>query len=236
MNTNVSHETDSMKGISIITDFGCQSGCPYCIWRDHRKYLMDTERQISSLDALLKERTWIQKFSVSGGGDPLNLHPESRGFYDSVHRICREQGKKYDIHTSYSPEMILSFFRKHPLSKDLLNRIVFHASRKRVPHRGNLMELLGVTQTTNLRLVYVVTDELDVPYLQNTEKTVIKHFPKNTQLSYRELVGDRCRASLEVQEFCKRVSERMENGKFIEQKDYNTYIMPDGSIRDVFLC
>lgn len=224
------------KGISLITDFGCLSSCPYCIWRNHKKYRHNPENQIKTFLGLISSgnRT-LRKFSLSGGGDPLNLHPDRKGFYDAIHKICKKHGLVYDIHTSYSVEKILEFFEMFPEAAEHLHRIVFHASRERIPFVSSLSRFKELLGRTRLRIVYVVSEELDLPYLREIEESLSRDFPEDVQLSYRELVGERFRASEEVQSFCETVSERRKTGKYINQKDYNVYIMPDGTTTETFL-
>lgn len=226
------------KGLSVITNFGCKSNCEYCIWKNTINYIKyqfynHIHAQLFSLKSFLIQHPDIEKFSLSGGGDPLNLTTTSLNFYKNLNNICYELNKKYDIHTSYFINDIEKFLNVTN-SDTFLRKIVYHASLDRIPEPILLKEFKKLEKNFDLRIVYVITDSLTIEYLNQVEEILKNNF-KNIQLSYREYVGTKYLPSKHVKEFCKNVSKRLKNSRFIEQNDYNYYIMPDGSITEKFL-
>lgn len=226
-----------MKGLSIITNFGCKSDCHYCIWKsstNHNLYkYYNINGQLNALTNFLLEHPELDKFSLSGGGDPLNVTLDSLAFYDRLNAICFKYDKKYDIHTSYSVKDIQKFLQLTS-SRPFLRKIVYHASSCRIPFPNMLKQFKELERFFSLRFVYVITDSLSLEYLIKAED-IIQNYFNGAQLSYREYVGTQFTPTEEIKEFCKNVTNRMENSRFIEQNDYNYYIMPDGSIAEKFL-
>jgi hypothetical protein len=157
-------------------------------------------------------------FSVSGGGDPLNNVEEHSKFWDVLNFLSDARGIKYDIHTSYDNVNFNRFTR--------LNKVVYHITD---PKRIVLPDWTAYVRT---RVVLVIDSNVTLSALENLENQ------KPLQLSYRELVTDdvNMKPNSVVLAHAKKVGQRMKGGMFINQKDYNTYLFPDGSIKRKFLA
>lgn len=216
-----------MKGLSLITDFGCKSNCKYCIWKsnENNKRVQNIDAQLDTLKNILYKGRY-QKFSISGGGDPLNNFYLNYQFWKRINWMSFLYNVKYDIHTSYE-----NYFYHRIWFGDALNKFVFHATPKRNPI--NIFKKT-IENQIKLRICYVITDDINIEFLSKMEEFVNKN-KEFLQLGYREYVGDVYKPRKEVDDFCKSVEERVPTGKYIYQNDYNTYIMPDGTITEKFL-
>ena len=78
---------------SIVTDFGCKTGCEYCIWKKHT---LSKNSHKNFVGHMLTSEYWkkvrfifenSKKVDITGGGDPFyNINSEqSKMFYD---RLC----------------------------------------------------------------------------------------------------------------------------------------------------
>lgn len=92
------------KYLSIITNFGCHYSCPECIVRNNKLKMTPTE-EYSSYDQLWQvlhnecnDCNWV---SVSGGGDPLFHWWEHQAWWTGFFSVCKELGRKIELHTSY---------------------------------------------------------------------------------------------------------------------------------------
>lgn len=116
--------TETNKGFTIITNFGCDNNCKYCITKHHPilkneitnkeninwKYL---EECISKSDA--------PTVNLSGGGDPFYNWEKNIDFYNKVYQIASKYSKSMDIHTRILPTDIdlLGKFRKIAISIEM---------------------------------------------------------------------------------------------------------------------
>lgn len=199
------------KGYSIITAFGCKTGCSYCIWKQaHSNEKLHGKNWLNSVKAFLKIAS--SKVSISGGGDPLNNWEKYQNFWNLVFN----SGKLIDIHTSYTNWDFLPFEKIH--------RMVFHSN-----FEENYKEILKYKNKVKLRVNFVIEPESNIEILKKAEKNL-----QDIQLSYREYVGSKS-VDKNILKFCKAVQDRKENGKWIQQADYNIYLFPDGSIRETYL-
>ena len=86
--------------ISIITNFGCQTNCWYCIWKNHPLKNIQSEIDWEKLERFLLKYKDKGKVSVSGGGDCLynyTLYKES--FWNKFISLCNKNNIKIDIHS-----------------------------------------------------------------------------------------------------------------------------------------
>jgi len=84
-------------GASIITNFGCDTGCEYCIWNQHplkKCYTTVENTNWTKLESFVKP---YKKISVSGGGDPFFKYELNKGWFDRLFDIYTGM---IDVHTS----------------------------------------------------------------------------------------------------------------------------------------
>lgn len=249
-------------GFSIITDFGCKRNCPYCIWKtvgknsqniDIKEFCDKIENKISSLKK--------KKFSISGGGDPLNRTSQNFEIYSyfwmNIVSLCKKYKKKIDIHTSYIEDSDSRWIDGYNMPSrqethyfdsifyeiaPYLNRMVFHCS----PSRFTLKEKETLKKYSELnkfkiRINFVISNEMshwsEQQYLDFYKS--VEDFCKQTgiQLAYRELITDsnELKPFKSLLDFCKGLDKRYENGRFVKQNDYNQYLFPNGVKKTKFL-
>jgi len=216
------------KGFSIITNFGCDLNCCYCIWKNHPlkdcRDSMDWARLNRALGFFPQT-----KISISGGGDPLyNL--ESNGkWYENLFYLCRKNYKKIDIHTAQI-DRDKKFLKK-------FNKYVLHLDYERFEkEKDNLVDF-----PIPLRLVFVFTQSMN---LKIAEELVYFATENNYQLSFRELVLHKkggCCGSVTWSKHMYRAFDYIyeevfnNNIRYIEQSDYNIYYMPDNKMYTDFM-
>ena len=202
--------------LSIITNFGCDERCPYCIWNEHflkntftSMETTDWERLITTINEHSPDR-----ISISGGGDPLfelekNIKWWQKLFYYLPYVLL-------DLHTAkIAPP---NFARK-------FNKYVFHA--KDLQDYYNRIDELTKLQIPKKRVV-IVADR------QYTEKDYLKAAQnakdKGCSFSVRQLVENNKPVDIAV-DFLKNNPDLF----YIEQADYNLYFMPDNNVYAKFL-
>lgn len=113
--------TSENKGFTVITDFGCDQNCPYCITRLH-PILAGSKTKIKNIDWGKLEKCISESsaptINLSGGGDPLFGWRKHKIFFLKMKEIADKYGKSLDIHTRILPRdpLFISFFRKFAVS------------------------------------------------------------------------------------------------------------------------
>ena len=118
------------KQISVITNFGCKQNCKYCIWKTYilnKIYQENLEdKQLQVLKTYLENNYDSFKFTISGGGDPLNNIDDHEKFYNNIFNLCYKFNKKVDIHTSYNYPSIQMFLNKYFFKNNYISRLVIN--------------------------------------------------------------------------------------------------------------
>lgn len=208
------------KGFSIITNFGCDEGCRYCIWKQHE--LRDIYTSYVSTDWQLLfdylNENKIKKLSVSGGGDPLYKLEENKLWWAKLFRICQRLQIDIDLHTA---KIITDY-----LFLENFNKIVIHFNADKF----NNISLIK-RYTNKIRIVFVVDGSYDIGEICKYAGHCIKH---DYQLSFRELCGKKNEKIQNIENYIIK-NQRKLKCKFIEQADYNHYFMPNNEIVDTYL-
>jgi len=201
-------------GASIITNFGCDTNCSYCIWNKHPLKSVYTTQQNTDWDALKTFVSGYRKISISGGGDPFYNYKTNKPWYDS---LFDNYSGLVDVHTSkILPNNTLKRF----------NKIVLHCSYNRF-----ISELSNIQNINNpLRLVFVIT-----PYLTKNQiyDIIEKGRGINCQISFRELYSTQ--DNLDDIHYYIKGFETDSQIKLVKQADYNKYFMPDNIVWDRFM-
>jgi len=200
--------------LSIITNFGCDEGCLYCVWKKHLLENVKTTVESTDwtkLESLLRGE---KRISVSGGGDPLFQLDKNIDWWNRLFAITDAQGIDVDLHTAkIAPVEFADKFAKY----------VWHITDLSAVDKLSLMASYSVP----LRMAIVASPEITkAEYLA----LALLAFLRGASLSVRQLVVDQKPVEIEA-DFLK-----TEKGwKYIQQNDYNTYFMPDNNVYDVFL-
>lgn len=217
------------KGYSIITNFGCDVRCSYCIWKYHKlKNIKTVDFQKDIIYDFLKSiPNDIEKFSISGGGDPFFNYKNNKYWWDEIIIASEKYDKVFDIHTSKPEEFFKQNMNKDLLFLNKLNKIVIHTSKERW---NPLLYQLFISNGINVRLNFVVNKSLSFDFIKTVENFCLKN---GLQLAYRELVkNDNDNPLPIIDNYCKNKNHNLI--KYIFQNDYNIYLMPDGKVYDKF--
>jgi len=106
------------KDLMIITNFGCNKNCPYCISRFHPD--LEEKQSIESINwealeyAIICSNPDAEPITLSGGGDPLYGWSHNIAFYSRLRNLTDKIQKPLDICTRILPMdyQLLSNFRK----------------------------------------------------------------------------------------------------------------------------
>lgn len=201
--------------LSIITNFGCDERCSYCIWNDHflKNIFTTTEntdwgKMITTINQLSPER-----ISISGGGDPLFELEKNIKWWQTLFYYLPYV--KIDLHTAkIAPP---NFARK-------FNKYVFHAKDLDTYYK----KVDELDKLITAKRVVIVADK------QYTESDYIKaaEDAKNRGFSFsvRQLVENKKPVDICV-DFLRQYPDLF----YIEHKDYNLYFMPDNNLYETFL-
>jgi len=200
--------------ISIITNFGCQTNCWYCIWENHP--LKDIQLNIDwNLMDKFFDTFKKDKVSISGGGDCLyNYETYKDTFWDILFAKCKERNIKVDVH---SREKFYNDAFWRNVNRCVLSSDIFEED---VDYFNYLIKF------TKVRIVHVVTKN-------TTEENLIKYknFSKinNCQFTLKELVGYDDNGNYS------RFKNKFPELFYLDSGDYNIYYFPNNTIGTNFL-
>ena len=204
-----------MKGISVITDFGCPFDCPYCIWKGHPLRGSRKPTDWRKLGAFLLEGSarGCGHVSVSGGGEPLNEFYKHGEWWIKMASLCKARGLRLDVHTRLRPDW--GFIDRE------VGKLVLSSDRVEDVEKYALEE-----HPFQVRVVHVVTASDDMRVLMDYASAFLG---TRVQLSFKKLHGGDDNGLWED------ARKMIPGPSYIEDRDYNRYFMPDNSIRDRFL-
>lgn len=212
-----------VKALSIITNFGCDELCEYCIWKKHPLVHSHTTFDTfdwNKLEFILGTNNF-DKLSISGGGDPLFNLNKNINFYDKLFELQAKYNFKLDIHTSKHLENY-EFLKK-------FNKVVLHINKK--CDLDKIYESYFSNQI-NIRFVVVLHDKQtmnDVQYYIDFAKV-----HPQLQFSFREVYLHNKPIDIDTMVDYIKQNEN-EYIKYILQDDYNIYFMPNNTITEKFI-
>jgi len=206
------------RNISIITNFGCDHDCWYCIWKQHPDQHMKQETDWQQLEQFLVANQSKGKVSVSGGGDPLYNYQNNKEWWERLLDLCEKYAILVDIHTRTKIDDSELFER--------INRVCFSVEYIDIVANQDYLEWLSIY--TKVRLVNVIGRVIEyLPYLV----TICKMY--KYQLTFKPLIG--FDGYLENFNKCKHYYRNKPEIIFLDNIDYNIYYFPDNSIRTEFI-
>lgn len=177
--------TEENKGFTIITNFGCDQHCKYCISRFHpilKGSVTDVkEIDYDKLEKLISESS-APTVNLSGGGDPFYQWNHHLDFYYKVHDIATKYGKKLDVHTRILPssERVLSLFRKVGLSIEYWDK----GSIRYLAERFD-----KISEVTSIRVIQVLDSKMTEQdcreYIDKMKSIGVK------QITFRQMFGNK---------------------------------------------
>jgi len=209
-----SSNTKSKLNISVITNFGCQTDCWYCIWKVHRLKDVALETDWEKLEKFLTQYKNKGKVSVSGGGDCLYRYDEYEDWWNKFFNICGQLDMLVDVH---SRQVFHNddFWRK-------VNRVVVSSDFL----VEDLEYFRYLSELTKMRIVHVVTEFSTINGVQE-----YLDFQKESgcQFTIKPL------SNYDDKGMFKKVRETFPDIYFLEEGDYNIYFMPDNTVTDCFM-
>lgn len=201
-----------MSKLSIITNFGCEFDCPYCITRQANSNLPKTK--VEGLERLpdAVSHFGADALVISGGGDPLNNFDDHWKWWEKILEYSESLNVPIELHTSR-----ISFI-KDIFIDDHISRIVLHARSLK-----DLFKVRDIYPYTSarIRVVFVVTSEMT----EDDIKFISKFYELGDgidELSFRQLVDENFEPYYYHDKFLKMGHEQ---GKwyYIQQNDYRNY-------------
>lgn len=202
---------------SIITNFGCDRNCWYCITKrqNPERFRQDTDW---ALLELFLSRGWARnKVSVSGGGDPLYNLEGNMDWWERLFNITDRLGMEVDVHTRIIVDKP-DFWRR-------INRCCLSVDD--VDSARRALDLVTPHTRRRTRLVRVATPGTTIKELLDMRTFCASN---GFQMSLKELAEFDDGGTFDKM---KRIFKG--TGVFmIEDRDYNVYYMPDNTITAKF--
>jgi len=200
--------------ISVITNFGCNAKCWYCIWKGHKLENVHPPTNWNKLKKFLCDNKEKGKVSVSGGGDSLYKYDKYAEWWDRFFEITKDLGMLVDVHTREK-------FRLAPFWEKI-NRCVFSSDNI----KDDIQYLKVLSELTKVRITHLVTADTTYELIEQYLKfqNEIK-----CQFTVKELIG------YSDNGMYKKIREHYPEIFHLNAGDYNIYYMPDNSIRKSFI-
>lgn len=216
-----------MNSLSIITSFGCEFNCSFCIsssQKSKNEFVLDPF-YIRDIEEIIKTKD-IDIISISGGDDPLYIH---NGHIVLFYKRLKKLAKKYElelaVHTNYLKP--LTFF------KSFFNKFVVSIH----PNDFNLKIRTWVRDNKNIlkdiRFVYVLRNNDDDLRII---RQIIRILPKECELTIKPL-DKRNNIIIPLNKKIKDLIENSGNDKimYLPTGDYNIYYnLSDKKLYTVF--
>ena len=177
--------TEQNKGFTVITNFGCDCHCKYCITKRH-PILQNAVTDKSKIDWAYLEKciaaSEAPTVNLSGGGDPFYHWQENIDFYNRMYELATKYGKQLDIHTRILPtDMdLIQKFRKIALSIESYDTKAMEQLRRMLPE---------IEKTTKLRVINVLNERMTtedcLAYINKMHDIGVK------QVTFRQMFGNR---------------------------------------------
>ena len=201
--------------ISIITNFGCNSNCWYCIWKGHKLENVNDPTDWNKLEQFLIDNKNKGKVSISGGGDCLYRYDKHVGWWMRLFEITTNLNMLVDVHTreKFTHQ---SFWRKH------INRCVYSSDNL----QNDYEYLQYLSKLTKVRIVHLVTKATTFKIIDDY---LGFQYRIKCQFTIKELIG------YDDGGVYNKIRSKYPDIYHLDAGDYNIYYMPDNSIHKSFL-
>jgi organic radical activating enzyme len=179
--------TETNKGFTIITNFGCGNHCKYCISK-HHPILQNQKTDINNIDFNYLEQCIQQstspKVNLSGGGDPFYNYKNNKEFYFKIFKLCQKYNKLLDTHSRIIPDELdfINMFNKIALS-------IEYDDEKAIDELKLKYKLIKLHTQTKIRIIQVVNSKLTIndciTYIDKLKDIGIK------QITFRQMFGNK---------------------------------------------
>ncbi len=221
--------TTTNKGFTVITNFGCDQNCKYCITKFHPilRGQISLEENIDwdYLEKCISEAK-APEVNLSGGDDPFFEWEKHRDFYFRIHDVAKRYGKKLVAHTRIIPfgDMeLLKLFSKFAITVEYYNKAALMNLECAMP----CLREAGV----NVRVVQVVDEKMTPKDCENYVG-FLKVCCKVPRVTFREMFGSEAAQA----NFAKlRNLDLGEGVMFLPDGDYhNYYFLHDNTLYPFF--
>lgn len=177
--------TEQNRGFTVITNFGCDCNCKYCITK-HHPILQNAVTDKSKIDWKYLEKCISESdaptVNLSGGGDPFYDWQNNIDFYNHVYELSTKYGKKLDIHTRILPADIdlIKKFRKIALSIEPYDTRAIERLQAMLPE---------IEKTTKLRVINVLNERMTTEDCLDYIKKM--HDIGVEQITFRQMFGNK---------------------------------------------
>lgn len=177
--------TESNKGFTVITNFGCSCNCKYCITK-HHPILQNQITDLSKIDWEYLEQCISEStaptVNISGGGDPFFNWCSNLDFFERLYELAHKYGKELDVHTRILPESLdlISKFRKIALSIEMNDTNALEHLKAVFP---------SIRPLTKVRVVNVINESVTrqncIDFIKAVKNTGVE------QVTFRQMFGNR---------------------------------------------
>jgi organic radical activating enzyme len=209
--------TETNKGFTIITNFGCGNNCAYCISK-HHPILKNQITDIAQINWQYLEKcikdTSSPKINISGGGDPLFNYMNNKNFYYDLYSLCNKYNKLLDTHTRIIPDDIdlINLFNKLAIS-------IEYNDKNAIENLKNMYNSIYKYLNTKIRIIQVVNDKLTIKDCMNYIDT-IKSIEID-QITFRQMFGNK--KAYEHFNYLKNNKPEIEGVMFLKDGEYHDY-------------
>lgn len=207
--------TETNKGFTIITNFGCNNKCKYCISKYHpilqNNITLEDSIDWEYLEECIKN-TSSPKVNLSGGGDPFYEYEKHLDFYKRVYEICKKHGKLMDIHTRIIPDNneLISLFNKIALSVEFNDEKALKNLKERY---------YEISKLTKIRVIQVVNSNLSKELCQEYIDKIKSY--GISQVTFRQMFGNK--KAYEHFKYLEKQIDEQEGVFFLKDGEYHEY-------------
>lgn len=225
--------------LSVITNFGCDINCSYCIWKKHSLYKNNDKFDFNNFENIIKYGEY-KKVTISGGGDPL--HGYHNDFYEQLFEITDKYNINVELHSNFwKIHDWLIDNKNYSFILNKFSKIVIHISDKDGDEAGIILgiilsqKIISTLLLKNInqkfRLTFVINDINDFKFLSKFALDATEQI----QISFRETVLSNKKDDEELVDEIKKLCEQNKNIMYIKQDDYATYLMPNNKLYEKYI-
>lgn len=209
-----------MKRLSVITNFGCDKSCAYCVWANHPLGKCHDSFNFHTFESELLKRLRFGSVSISGGGEPFYQFYNNIAWWNKIIDICSEHGMKISVHTRVKNE-------NFEWIRDNIHQIVFSIDG----YDSETAEYINkLRKYCKVRLVMVVQKNTTIQDIIKIQHEFGGHniTDGGTKITLKKLYGFDDGGNFDK---FKSMYPKM---FFLDSGDYNDYLMPDNKIYEKF--
>lgn len=207
---------NTSTNLSILTNFGCKFNCSFCISnsqlsKNTYRFKLQDARDIKKLLNSGK----YSRLSISGGGDPLYIHKESKDDISLLYRYIIKTTHKLGIHLSIHT----NFLKPTTKLQGLVENFVVSIHKDDYCKKFHYWVDQVWDKQYNTRFTYVIGyNKNDLEII----KDILFYLPETSRLTLKQLDD---KPLEEIEDFSEIMNLIKDNERiqFLPSGDYNTY-------------